>query len=153
MGELAVSATEGDVLVSIGLGSCIGLALVERGGPAVGLAHVMLPEAPRHVRPKGAKFADAGVPLLIARLVELGAKRLRLQAVLVGGAQMFSPPAGPGLDVGGRNERAVLELLEAARIPVEATATGGAAGRTIRVHAGSGRVTAKVSGGMEVPLL
>ena len=32
MGELAASAVAGDVLVSLGLGSCIGLALVDRAG-------------------------------------------------------------------------------------------------------------------------
>jgi chemotaxis protein CheD len=152
MGELAVSATEGDVLVSIGLGSCIGLAIVERGGPVAGLAHVMLPEAPAHVRPKGAKFADAGVPLLLRQLEELGAKRSRLRAALVGGAQMFAAP-GASLDVGSRNEDAVRKLLKQAGIRVDATATGGGAGRTIRVHAGTGRVTVKESGGKEVSLL
>ena len=36
MGELAVSSTPGDVLVSIGLGSCIGLALVDRAAASRG---------------------------------------------------------------------------------------------------------------------
>ena len=43
MGELAASAVAGDVLVSLGLGSCIGLALVDRRLGVAGLAHVVLP--------------------------------------------------------------------------------------------------------------
>ena len=45
MGELAVSSAPGEVLLSIGLGSCIGLALVDQRRGIAGLAHVMLPEA------------------------------------------------------------------------------------------------------------
>ena len=45
MGELAVSGTVGDELVAIGLGSCIGLALVDRDANVAGLAHVVLPES------------------------------------------------------------------------------------------------------------
>ncbi len=45
MGKLAVSATAGDVLVTIGLGSCIGLVIADRRARVAGLAHVMLPAA------------------------------------------------------------------------------------------------------------
>ena len=41
MGEYASSARAGDVLVSLGLGSCIGLALLDRRATVAGLAHVM----------------------------------------------------------------------------------------------------------------
>jgi chemotaxis protein CheD len=45
MGEIAVSSNPDDVLMSVGLGSCIGLALVDQRRGIAGLAHVMLPEA------------------------------------------------------------------------------------------------------------
>ena len=45
MGELAASAVAGDVLVSLGLGSCIGLALLDRRVGVAGLAHVVLPSS------------------------------------------------------------------------------------------------------------
>ena len=44
MGELAISDTPGDVLVSLGLGSCIGLALVDKRAGVAGLAHIVLPQ-------------------------------------------------------------------------------------------------------------
>ena len=43
MGELAASRESGCVLVTIGLGSCIGLALVDTGAGIAGLADIMLP--------------------------------------------------------------------------------------------------------------
>lgn len=147
MGELAVSRTPGHVLVSLGLGSCIGLALVDSRSGIAGLAHVVLPESAGRNDQAG-RFADRAVPKLIAELEKLGALRPRLKAVLVGGASMFALGAG-GLDVGPRNEAAVRDALKALRIPIVATETGGNRGRTIRVIVDTGRVTSREAGGTE----
>jgi chemotaxis protein CheD len=146
MGELATSIGHGPTLVSIGLGSCIGLALLDRPAGVVGLAHVMLPEAP----PEGdggtpGRFADCAVPALIEAMERHGARPGRLEAVVVGGARMFE--IGSSLDIGARNEAAALEALEAAGIPVRATETRGSVGRTIRVRPTDGTVTVKAAGG------
>ena len=45
MGELAVSATPTDELVAVGLGSCIGLVIVDRSAGVAGLAHIVLPQS------------------------------------------------------------------------------------------------------------
>ncbi len=149
MGEFAVSRTPGDVLVSIGLGSCIGLCLIDRRRQAVGLAHVMLPSGGPGEMP--GKFAPSAVPTLVDALQELGAVPTSLEAVLVGGAQMFSfGNAGAGrLDVGARNDEATRVALDAARIPVIADATGGNTGRTVRVLAGEPRIVVKEAGAGE----
>ena len=151
MGEIAISATAGEVLVSIGLGSCIGLALVDRRRGVAGLAHVMLPEAIGDGGPAG-KFADLAVPALVARLTALGAVRPMLEAVLIGGAQMFSLGDSAGMDIGVRNDAAVRAALAEERIPVVAAATGGSRGRTIRVLP-SGVVLSKEAGGAEIELM
>jgi chemotaxis protein CheD len=145
MGELATSRTAGHELVTIGLGSCIGLVLIDGGTLAAGLAHVMLP-ASSGPSELPAKFADHAVPALLAAMVALGCARSRLRAVLVGGAQMFSF-GGSGLEIGRRNEEATLAALEAERIPVVGSFTGGSAGRTVRVEVGAGRVSVKTAGG------
>lgn len=147
MGEHAVSRSSGDVLASIGLGSCIGLAILDTAGPAVGLAHVMLPEAPAGRDSSPAKYADLAVPALVAGLVELGASRNRLAAVLVGGAQMFAFAGAGRMDVGSRNDRATRAALEEAGIPIVAAATSGSQGRTIRVLVEGPRVLVKEAGG------
>lgn len=153
MGELAVSKVPGDVLVSIGLGSCIGLALVDRARSLAGLAHVMLPESTgtpdvstRH------KFADLAVPALVDKMVALGTSAVRLEAVLVGGARMFAF-GGSSLDIGARNERATLAELGKRGIKVTAKSTSGTKGRTIRVHVDGGRILCKEAGGVESTLL
>ena len=151
MGEIAVSKTAGDVLVSLGLGSCIGLALVDPRRRIAGLAHIMLPEAIAGGGPIG-KFADLAVPELIARVTALGASKPMLKAVLVGGAQMFSLGGSGALDIGARNDEAVRDLLRKERIPVVAAETGGSRGRTIRVIPG-GAVLSKEAGGAEIVLM
>jgi chemotaxis protein CheD len=149
MGELAASASAGDVLVCVGLGSCIGLALVSRRGRACGLAHIVLPEAAGRATDRPAKFAEYAVPALIAALGPHGAPAGALDAILVGGAQMF---AGTGMEIGARNEAAVRAALVQAGIPVTATATAGSVGRTVRVHVATGIVTVREAGSKEVGL-
>jgi chemotaxis protein CheD len=153
MGELAVSATPEDELVSMGLGSCVGVALVDCGRAVAGLAHVMLPSA-NAAYSAPAKFADRAVPALLGCVERLGAQRERMVAVLVGGAQMFAGarPGIGGLDLGARNEAAVRTALADAGIPVRAASTGGDRGRTVRVRVGEARVSVKEAGGVEVPL-
>jgi chemotaxis protein CheD len=153
MGELAVSGDARDVLLTIGLGSCIGLVLLDRARGVAGLAHVVLPAA-AGVRDEPAKFADRAVPALLGELTALGAQRIRTEAVLVGGAQMFDFQAAgrAALEIGARNEAATRDALAAARIPVVAAATGGSRGRTVRVLLESMSVTVKEAGGREIAL-
>jgi chemotaxis protein CheD len=149
MGEFAVSSTAGDELVAIGLGSCIGLALVDREAGVAGLAHVVLPESQGKPGP-AAKFADLAIPDLITRLVEAGAERRRLQAVLIGGARMFT--VGASLDIGARNSEAVREALGKERIKIHAEEIGGNRGRTARVIVGT-EITSQLAGGERTSLL
>jgi chemotaxis protein CheD len=149
MGEFAVSSTAGDELVAIGLGSCIGLALVDREAGVAGLAHVVLPESQGKPGP-AAKFADLAIPDLITRLIDAGAERRRLQAVMIGGARMFT--VGASLDIGARNSEAVREALVKERIKIHAEEIGGNRGRTARVILGT-EITSQLAGGERTSLL
>jgi chemotaxis protein CheD len=142
MGELTTSNADGDVLTSLGLGSCIGLAVVDRRAGAAGLAHIVLPV---NAGAPATKFADVAVPALLDELVALGASRIFMQAFLVGGASMFASVSA--LDVGARNAAAVREQLAGRRVPVVAEEVGGSKGRTIRVDVSSGAVSVKEAGG------
>jgi chemotaxis protein CheD len=150
MGEMHISSTSGDELVAIGLGSCIGLALVDRPSGVAGLAHVVLPESGNASGPAG-KFADLAVAELLAQVVRAGARRERLEAVIAGGAKMFA--LGAGMDIGERNQAAVKEQLTEHRIKLCASAVGGSSGRTLRVFAKEGLVSVHVAGGKPETLL
>lgn len=152
MGELAVSETPDDELLTIGLGSCIGVAVVDRARTIAAMAHVMLPESVAGPGSPAGKFADLAIPALVAESERAGARRMRLEAVMVGGAQMFDVGVGSTLDIGARNAQAVRDALAKARIPVRAQETGGRRGRTMRVQVGAMTVTVKEAGGREVEL-
>ena len=76
-------------LISYGLGSCIGISLYDPQAKVGGLLHIMLPDSTQ-ARPTDnpAKFADTGLPLMLQKVLELGASRSRLVAKMAGGAQM-----------------------------------------------------------------
>src|SRR6056297_1752114 len=77
-----------NVLVTLGLGSCIGLALYDKYSKVSGLIHFMLPAS--NGKKNTAKYADTGIPFLIEEMVKNGAKKRNIVAKLVGGAKMFS---------------------------------------------------------------
>lgn len=151
MGELAVSADPVAVLVSIGLGSCIGLALVDADAGVAGLAHILLPGPGDAERRSPGTFAHSGVPALVRAVTALGARDL--SAVIVGGAHMFGADAAGRMRVGERNVVAVRAALDAAGIAIVAADTGGDDGRTIRVYLDRALVTVRVTGGTETALL
>lgn len=150
MGEIEVSKRTGEELVARGLGSCIGLALIDRSSGVAGMAHIVLPESSGHVAAaEPGKFADTGVPALIAQMQKAGAVLRRLDAVMAGGARMFELGE---MDIGARNAAAVKAGLSHAGLRVRAADTGGNRGRTLRVTVGDFEVTVKEAGGEPVTL-
>jgi chemotaxis protein CheD len=150
MGEMFASSRADDELVAIGLGSCIGLAMVDRSAGVAGLAHVVLPDSGNATGPSG-KFADLAIPALLDLVHRAGARKERLEIVLVGGARMFA--LGAGLDIGARNIAAVRAALSSVGLSVRAAETGGSSGRTVRVHSDGGIVTVHTAGGEPVTIL
>jgi chemotaxis protein CheD len=151
--EIAASGDPGLVISALGLGSCIGVVLVDHVARVAGLAHVMLPESRPGAPGPPAKFADTAVPALVDALLRLGADRSRLLATIAGGAEMFGAGSGGGLlNIGERNDQAVRAALRAARVRLRAADVGGASGRTMQVRVGTGTVTVRVVGGRPVEL-
>jgi len=102
---------ENTVLATLGLGSCIGIALYDKFSKVGGLVHIMLPENPGGK--KTVKYADTGIPFLIEEMEAAGAKKRRLSAKIVGGAGMFKSESGDSvMKIGERNIEAVKEVLK-----------------------------------------
>lgn len=161
IGELVVSANPEDVLVAYGLGSCVVVCLYDPLVRVGGMLHALLPtnRAPflsgvplRNGTPlrngadtRPTKFVDQGVPLLIAQVLDLGAKSFRLVARLCGGANMLAHTGleGRADHIGQLNIQAAESALRSARVRLRASATGGRGGRTVKLHMADGRVTVK----------
>lgn len=151
IGQIVSSDRPGDTLGVLGLGSCIGLVMLDVAGRVAGLAHVMLPRSSAAGGPPG-KFADTAVPALIDALTALGAERLRLEAVIAGGARMFGGSGGSAMAIGDRNAEAVRAALTQSRIRLRAADVGGGSGRTMHISVATGSVTVQPVGGTPVDL-
>jgi chemotaxis protein CheD len=128
------------VLVTLGLGSCVALALHDPVAKAGGLVHLLLPSASMCLdRSNPARCAETALPVLLTELAAVGGRRERLTARLVGGASMFGP--SPGLPpMGKRNVTAARQVLAAAQIPVVGEDVLGAHGRSVYFYLDDGRI-------------
>ena len=131
-----------DVLVTIGLGSCVAILLYDATARVGGLAHVLLPSpALSRKDDNAAKFPQTAVPRLVELMCEKGASIRRMSARLVGGASMFSGLGAPGtIQMGERNIVASRQALHHQGIAIVGEATGGDFGRTVRLSVADGRV-------------
>ena len=77
-------ATTGEVLITVGLGSCVAIVLYDAVARIGGMAHVLLP-SPALSRLDGnpAKFPQTAVPRLLELMSQCGASPRRLTARLV----------------------------------------------------------------------
>ena len=131
------------VLATIGLGSCVAIALYDRETRTGGLAHILLPsQAMSRETSNPAKFPETIVPVMLEEMRALaGGRSGRVSAKIVGGASMFGQlAAGTGINVGERNLAATRDVLAAHDIPLVAEDTGLDYGRSVYFHLADGRV-------------
>jgi chemotaxis protein CheD len=124
------------------LGSCVGIILRDPERRVSGLAHIMLPARHRDDITEG-KYADTAIPALLARLVKCGGRPASLQALLIGGAQMFPLGNVRIASIGDQNVEASRRILGQCRIPIVFEDTGGKAGRSVTFDNATGRVSVK----------
>lgn len=133
-------------MISIGLGSCVGLTLYDDTTRVGAMVHIMLPDsAGRTDRP--GKYADTAIALLIKELNALGCKNRSLVAKMAGGACMFEY-FGANLNIGERNAEKVRVHLKENHIPIIAEDVGGKVGRTVTfIPSNSGKFTIRRADG------
>ena len=136
-----------DALTTLGLGSCVGIALRDPVTKVGGLAHIMLPDS--SIMKNGnvliPKFADTGIKELIVQMIKAGAKQDRIVAKIAGGAKMFEVKSD-AMAVGDKNVAAVKTILAFYKIPILAEDTGLNFGRTVIFHPENGDYVIKAVG-------
>lgn len=128
-------------VTTLGLGSCVGIAIRDPVTKVGGLAHIMLPDskAIRNSQQNIAKFADTGIEELVRQMEKLGARRARLVAKIAGGAMMFAFQGKSDMvQVGDRNVEATKIKLKQMNIPILAEDTGANYGRTVTFYPETG---------------
>ncbi len=137
-----------DILTTLGLGSCVGIALWDPKTKIGGLAHVMLPDSTQ-IRNNSniAKFADSGITELVRQMEAMGVPRKRMVAKIAGGAKMFEVSGSTAVgNIGERNALASKQKLKALGIPVLAEDTGLNYGRTVELNCENGDYVIKAVG-------
>jgi chemotaxis protein CheD len=137
-----------DGITTLGLGSCVGIAVRDPVTKIGGLAHIMLPDS-KEIKNNSniPKFADTGIDELIKQVVAKGANKSRLVAKIAGGAQMFAFNSGNAtMRVGERNVAATIKKLKELGIPILAQDTGNSYGRTVIFYPENGNFVIRAVG-------
>jgi len=144
MADLCALAHPG-ILTTLGLGSCVGVALYDVKTKIIGLSHFMLPSSSQSKSNSNiAKFADTAIVKLLDDMIKLGASRETIQAKLAGGAQMFSFTNGSDImRIGERNVISARQVLKELGIDIVAEDVGGNYGRTIELYSLTGKLLVK----------
>lgn len=137
-----------DALTTIGLGSCIGIALYDPSTKITGLAHIMLPDSTAIKNNSNiAKFADTGIQKLYDDMIAAGANKLKIVAKIAGGAKMFElSGSSNAINVGERNAQASRDKLKALGIKLLAEDCGLNFGRTVEIYSENGNYLIKSVG-------
>lgn len=132
MADLNICASP-DSIITLGLGSCVGIILYDPVKKIAGMLHAMLPDSTK-IRNNGSKekFVDTGLVELLAKLEAAGAVRRNLVAKVAGGAQMFAFNANNDMGrIGDKNVEASHAMLKKMGIRIIAEDTGADYGRTV----------------------
>jgi chemotaxis protein CheD len=135
-------------IITLGLGSCVGVTLFDPNNKVGGMVHIMLPDSTQFKRATNpAKYADLAIPLLLEEVLKLGARRSSLQAKIAGGAQMFSfADKSTSLNIGQRNAEMAKYMLNKLGIKLFAEDTGKNYGRTMILDTATGDVLIRTAG-------
>ncbi|NLA85018.1 MAG: chemotaxis protein CheD [Clostridiales bacterium] len=120
-------------LITLGLGSCVGVCIYDMALTIGGMAHILLPDSsqfPKDARAE--KFADLAIPKMVEEMVSHGASVKNLAAKIAGGAAMFPlSESSKNMDIGKRYVDAVRACLNELGIPILAENVGGSLARTM----------------------
>lgn len=137
-----------NAITTLGLGSCIGIAIYDPVTKIGGLAHIMLPDSTK-IRNNSniAKFADTGITELVNRMIRAGANKSRMVAKIAGGAKMFEVKGSDVVgSIGQKNALASKQKLKELGIRLIAEDTGVNYGRTVELHCDTGEYYIKSVG-------
>ncbi len=139
--EMKIARTP-DILITRGLGSCLGITIYDPLKKVGAMAHAMLPDIDRaKVKSNPARFVNSVIRKMTEGLESSGGAKSRFIAKLFGGAHMFSFISADNiLNVGQKNIDIALEVFKELGINVAVQETGGTFGRTIELNLEDGKV-------------
>jgi len=149
MGDLKVAKAP-NYIITLGLGSCVGITMYDPINKIGAMLHAMLPDSTRILNNSNkAKFVDTGIVLMLDELVKMGANKNNLEVKLFGGAKMFTSinaSASSVLNIGENNVLEARTLLKKMGMTIKSQETGDNFGRTIVFELATGHVEVRAIG-------
>jgi chemotaxis protein CheD len=152
IGEFKVGKSP-DILVTMNLGSCVGIALYDGGIKAGGLAHIKLPKSPtsKLEANDAGIYADTAIQTMLAILAKMGIRQTFLTARIAGGGFMYKTEGlnaaqMESMDIGLRNVESVRDVLLKNRIKITGEEVLGKNPRTMEFYLETGEVVLKTRG-------
>jgi chemotaxis protein CheD len=161
MAEMRAS-TNDHILRSSGIGSCVVITLFDPVKKVGALGHPMLAELtisdlPRAsessgegdnhkskiINQKSLRFIEPTIDAMITELTKIGGIKSRLEAKVVGGANMFKVFDKNPKSTGAHNAEAAKKKLEKEGIKIIANDTGGNVGRSVAFDLTTGLIEVK----------
>jgi chemotaxis protein CheD len=128
--DLAIADGDAPRTMMTILGSCVSVCLWDRRGRCGGMNHYLLPRRGPNADAT-ARYGDIAIPLLVSKLVALGASRESLRAKIFGGAHVLPGFRTDGRSLGAENVAVAVELLHAEGVQTVSEDVGGTRGRKL----------------------
>ena len=129
-----------DILVTMGLGSCVGVALYDTRKKRGALLHFLLPEKTRD-DDNPFKYGNTGIRETLKFLEDRGSIKSDLEAKIVGGSVMFAQLLkNPDSAIGKRNIEIARKILKQEGVSITGEDVGGDYGRSMEFNLESGEV-------------
>ncbi len=140
-GDVKVASTPA-IFQCLALGSCVAVIMYDEKQKIAGIAHVMLPssDTDNSKSTDALKYANNAIDNLVLQLLEHGAKKEDLSAVLVGGASVIENMP----DIGKNNIESINAILQNLGIGITAKYIGGNTGRSLLFDVSTGEL--KING-------
>ena len=144
MADMKIASAPG-VMITRGLGSCVGITLYDLTKKIGALAHPMLPDINKARRKSNpAKFVNSAIDAMLEELDKRKCRRYSLKAKLFGGSHMFSAiPYDSPFNIGAKNVDKAKEYLDSLGIKIVKEDVRGNYGRTIEFNLSTGIVKVK----------
>lgn len=148
IGQIRTAKTPA-ILQALALGSCVGITIWDPAHQIGSLAHAVLPAIlpTKRKKPRPERYVISAIAIMLEEMRTLGSNtpKRKLEAKLVGGANMF--PKASLLDVGTRNIEAAKTRLHELGISLVAEETGKDFGRTMAFSCQDGSIEITRAGG------
>ncbi len=168
IGEFRVGRSP-DILVTMNLGSCVGIALYDANAKVGGLAHIKLPKSPESkmqetrckrqdeissafsLQSSAGIYADTAIQTMLSILSKMGIRQSFLTARIAGGGFMYKTEGlnaaqTQSMDIGLRNVESVKDVLFKNKIKITGEDVLGKKPRTMEFYLETGEVILKTRG-------